>query len=70
MTTEELLVWLSVAFRKTLAERLDPRVASACATLAKAILETQAAAAQPAVEDLQAQLDALRAMVERQGRAA
>lgn len=65
MTTDELAGWLSVAFKQTLSGRLDPKVGSAVATLARALLEAQSAAAQPAIEDLQEQLAVLRQMVQR-----
>lgn len=70
MTNDELTGWLSVAFKQTLSGRLDPKVGTACATLARALLEAQNAAAQPAVADLEEQIATLRVMVERQGRVA
>jgi hypothetical protein len=69
LTPEELTAWLSQAFKSVLVGRMEPKVGTACATLAKAILEAHTAAAQPALADLHDQLDTLRALIER-GRAA
>lgn len=65
MTTDELTGWLSVAFKQTLSGRLDPKVGSAVATLARALLEAQSAAAQPAIADLEEQVEVLRQMIAR-----
>lgn len=66
----DLAAWLSNLFKTVMLGKVEPKVGTACATIAKAILEAQTVAAQPAVEDLQEQLDALRVLIERQGRAA
>ncbi len=39
LTTTELAAWLSAAFKSTLTGRLEPRVATACATIARTLLE-------------------------------
>lgn len=65
MTVDELTVWLSVAFKQTLSGRLEPKTATAVATLARAFLEAQQAAAQPTIEDLQEQVEVLRQMIQR-----
>ncbi len=65
MTTDELTGWLSVAFKQTLSGRLEPKTATAVATLARAFLEAQQAAAQPTIEDLQEQVEVLRQMIMR-----
>lgn len=70
MTPADLAGYLSLMLKKTMVGSLEPKVATAIATLARALLEAQQAAAQPSITELQEQMDALRVMVERQGRVA
>jgi len=70
MTAEQLAGWLSLVFTNTVTGKIEPKVATAAAAVARTLLEAQAAAAQPQVEDLREQLDVLKALIERQGRAA
>ncbi|MDP9364226.1 MAG: hypothetical protein M3Q10_08375 [Chloroflexota bacterium] len=42
MTAEELTGWLSALFRRVVAEKTSPKVASAAATVARALLEARA----------------------------
>ncbi len=72
MTAAELAGWLSALFRSVVSGRTELRVGTAAATIAKVLIEARAVADQPTIENLQAQLDMLRAMIERTtgGRAA
>lgn len=69
MTAQELAGVLSALLRRVVALEMDPKIATAAATLGRAILEAQEAAARPSLTELQAQVDELRVLVER-GRAA
>ncbi|MDP9365920.1 MAG: hypothetical protein M3Q10_17160 [Chloroflexota bacterium] len=42
MTADELTGWLSVLFRRVMTEQTSPKVASAAATVARALLEARA----------------------------
>jgi hypothetical protein len=70
MTAEDLAGWLSLTFTNVLTGRIEPKVATAAAAIAGRLLEAQTAAAQPSIAELEEQLAVLRAMIERQGRAA
>jgi hypothetical protein len=70
MSAADLAGWLSLLFRSTMAGKTEPKVATACAAIAGRLLEAQTAAAQPSIAELEEQLSVLRAMIERQGRAA
>jgi hypothetical protein len=67
MTADELAGWLSLLFRHTLTQQVEPKVAQACAAVARTLLEARTAAEQPRIAELQEQVDALRALVERAG---
>ena len=70
MTASDVAAWLSALFTSVLTGRVDAKTGNACAAIARVLLEAQTAAAQPSIEELQEQLAVLRAMIERQGRAA
>jgi hypothetical protein len=72
MSAADLAGLLSLLFTKTMVGGIEPKVASACAAVARTLLDAQTAAAQPSIEDLQEQLATLRALIERgdRGRAA
>jgi hypothetical protein len=72
MSAADLAGFLSLLFTKTMVGGIEPKVASACAAVARTLLDAQTAAAQPSIEDLQEQLATLRALIERgdRGRAA
>ena len=57
LTTEELAGWLSVAFRKVLTGGMEPGVATAAATVAKAILTVNEAGALERFEERLSQLE-------------
>jgi hypothetical protein len=65
MDAGELAGVLSALLRRVVAGEVDPKYATAAATLGRAILEANEQAAQPVLTDLQQQVDALRAMIER-----
>jgi hypothetical protein len=68
MSADDLAGWLSRLFLQTHAGQVEPKVAHACAALARVLLEAQTAAAQPRIEELQDQVEALRVLIERQHR--
>jgi len=72
MSAADLAGWLSLLFTNVLVGKIEPRVATAAAAIARTLLDAQVAAAQPSISDLEEQLAVLRAMVERSagGRAA
>jgi hypothetical protein len=70
MSAEDLAGWLTLLFTSTMTGKVEPKVATACAAIAGRLLEAQTAAVQPSIADLEEQLAVLRAMIERQGRAA
>ena len=63
MTADELAGWLSVLFKQVVAGKVEPKVGTAAATIAKVLFDVRAAVA---VEDLQEQLDVLKALVGRE----
>lgn len=65
MDAGELAGVLSDLLRRVVAGEADPKMATAAATLGRAILEASEQAAQPALTDLQEQVSALRATIER-----
>jgi hypothetical protein len=65
LTADEVAGWLSLVFTATLSGTLEPKIATACATVARTLLEASAVADQPRVEELQEQLATLRTMIER-----
>ena len=65
MTAEELAGWLSHLFKSVMVGKVEPKVGTAAATIARVLLEAHVAASQPAVEDLQEQVETLRLAVER-----
>lgn len=65
LAPEDLAAWLSNVFKTVMLGKTEPKIGTACATIAKAILEAQQAANQPAIEDLQEQVELLRLMVQR-----
>jgi hypothetical protein len=69
MGAEDLAGLLSLLFTQVMTGRVEPKVGTAAAAVARTLLEAQAAAAQPGIEDLQEQIDALRALAERRGAA-
>jgi len=71
-TAAELAGYLTALFRGVMVGRIEPRVGTAAATIAKVLIEARAVADQPTIEDLQDQLVMLRTMIERTtgGRAA
>ncbi len=72
MTAAELAGYLTALFKGVMTGRIEPRVGTAAATIAKVMIEARAVADQPTIEDLQDQLVMLRTMIERSsgGRAA
>jgi hypothetical protein len=65
MTAEELAGRLSALFTSVVAGKVEPKVGAAAATIARVLLEAHVAASQPAVEDLQEQVETLRLAVAR-----
>ena len=65
MSAEDLAGWLSLLFTQVMAGTVEAKIGTACAAIARTLLEAQAAAAQPAIEDLQEQVAVLRALIER-----
>lgn len=65
MTPDELAGWLSWLFKRVLMGKMEPKLATAAATVARTLLEVQTAAAQPTIEDLREQVEVLRQMVQR-----
>ncbi len=65
MTAEDLAGWLSLLFTSVMAGKVEPKIGTAAAAIARTLLEAQTAAAQPSVADLQEQVAVLRALVER-----
>ena len=61
LTTEELAGWLSVAFRKVLTGGMEPGVATAAATVARAVIAVSEAAALQRLEDRIDELERLAA---------
>ncbi|MDQ3692225.1 MAG: DUF5763 domain-containing protein [Chloroflexota bacterium] len=57
LTTEELAGWLSVAFKRVLAGSMEPGVATAVATVAKAMLAVNEAGALERFEERLSQLE-------------
>jgi len=72
MAADELAGYLTALFKGVMTGRIEPKIGTAAATIARTLLEAQTAAAQPTIEELQEQVARLRAMVERTagGRAA
>ena len=69
MDADELAGWLSALFKSVVAEKTEPKVATAAATVARILFEVKTAVD---VQSLAEQVDELRALVERgeRGRAA
>jgi hypothetical protein len=65
MEATELHGRLSALFVSTADKRTEPKVAHACAALARVMLDTLSAAQQPTLDDLTEQLATLRQMIER-----
>ena len=63
MTSDELAGYLSALFRAVVAGKVEPKGGTAAATIAKVLFDVRTAVA---VEDLQEQLDALKALVGRE----
>ena len=63
MTSDELAGYLSALFRAVVAGKVEPKVGTAAATIAKVLFDVRTAVA---VEDLREQLDALKALVGRE----
>jgi len=61
MTTDELAGWLGVAFRKVLTGGMEPGVATAAATVARAVIAVSEAAALQRLEDRIDELERLAA---------
>lgn len=69
ISAEDLAGLLSLLFTQVMTGRVEPKVGTAAAAVARTLLEAQTAAAQPGIADLQEQIDALRALAERRGAA-
>jgi hypothetical protein len=67
MSAADLAGWLSRLFTDVVSGTVEPKVGTAAAAIARTLLDTNAIAAQPQLEELQDQLDTLRVMIERQG---
>jgi hypothetical protein len=70
MAPEELVGWLSLLFRNVISGTIEPKVATAAATIARTILETRDASEKPGLAELEEQVAILRAMIERGDRIA
>jgi hypothetical protein len=71
MSAADLTAWLSLLFKSMMAGKTEARIGTACAAIARTLLEAQVAASQPDIAELEEQLAVLRAMIERgQGRVA
>ena len=63
LTPGQLAGWLSLLFKRTIAGQTEPKIAHAAAAVARVLFDVRTAVA---VEDLQEQLDALKALVGRE----
>ena len=70
MAPEELVGWLSLLFRNVISGKIEPKIVTAAATIARTILETRDASEKPGLAELEEQVAILRAMIERGDRIA
>lgn len=68
LTDAELVGLLSALLRDVMRGTTEPKVGTAAATIARALLEARRAVAQPSIEDLQAQVAEVRALIEQRRR--
>jgi hypothetical protein len=70
MAPEELVGWLWLLIRNVISGKIEPKVATAAATIARTILETRDASEKPGLAELEEQSAILRAVIERGDRIA
>lgn len=68
LTDDELVGLLSKLLQDVMRGTTEPKVGTAAATIARALLEARRAIAQPSIEDLQAQVAEVRALIEQRRR--